>query len=234
MPARPSSAFFTGSASSCCAATLLADRGTALGLPGTRPYHLPDFFFTFLAPGVPLGTLRALTKRAPGASFSQGLPSGPTQQSRSQYWTTVTLNRPLAISSSLSLVGGLGRQVQPQVGAQPGGGRQGQGPLGAQEARQLRLVHAGRPGQPVEAQPAAGDGPPQLLRQVRGPVRLRHLYSSRPPRRGTPPNPTAGGLCCQVTPLSFSPCPSVLLAPPAQAAPASEAPGCRLGSGPSR
>src|SRR5262245_34235533 len=100
MPTRPSSAFLTSAASICCAATLLAERGTGLALPGTRPYHLVDFFFTFRAPGVPLGTLRAFTNRAAGAPSAQGRPSGPTQQSRSQYWTTVTLNRLLGIAPS--------------------------------------------------------------------------------------------------------------------------------------
>src|SRR4051794_26490131 len=103
MPARPNSAFLTKSASSCCAATLFVDRGTALLLPGGRPYHLPDFFLTFFAPGVPLGTLRAFTNRALGAPLSQGRPSGPIQQSCSQYWITVTLNT-LLMSSSLFLV----------------------------------------------------------------------------------------------------------------------------------
>src|SRR5262245_64080966 len=101
MSARLSSALRTNSASNCCAATLFADSGTAFGLPGTRPYHLPDFFFTFRAPGVPAGTLRDFTNRAPGAPFAQGRPWASIQQSYSQCWTTVTLNRLLAIVSSL-------------------------------------------------------------------------------------------------------------------------------------
>src|SRR4051812_31243638 len=114
MPTRLSSAFLTSAASICCAATLFADSGTGLAVPGTRPYHLPDFFFTFCAPGVPFGTLRALTNRAPGASFAQGRPSGPTQQSCSQYWMTVTLNRLLGIVTSLFGFGLRSGQGQPQ------------------------------------------------------------------------------------------------------------------------
>src|SRR5262245_17007623 len=78
-----------------------------LVLPGTRPYHLLDFFVTFFAPGVPAGTLRDFTKRAPGVYLSQGRPSASIQQSWSQYCTTVTLNKLLAIVSSLFLVEGL-------------------------------------------------------------------------------------------------------------------------------
>src|SRR5438105_15876280 len=106
MPARPNSALLTSSASSCCAATLFADSGTGLGLPGTRPYHLLDFFFTFRAPGVPAFTLRDFTNRAPGASLVHGTPWRSIQQSYSQCCTTVTLNRFPAIVSSLALVDG--------------------------------------------------------------------------------------------------------------------------------
>jgi hypothetical protein len=93
MPALPSSAFFTKSASICWAATLFGDSGTGLAVPGRRPYHLPDFFFTLRAPGVPAGTLRAFTNRAPGAPSAQTLPSKPTQTLCSQYWIMVILKR---------------------------------------------------------------------------------------------------------------------------------------------
>src|SRR5262249_30980026 len=111
MPALASSAFLTNSASSCCAATLFADSGLGFELPGMRPYHLLDFFLTFFAPGVPAGTLRDFTNRAPRASSSQGRPSASIQQSCSQYCTTVILNRLLAIASSRFLVEGRAGQV---------------------------------------------------------------------------------------------------------------------------
>src|SRR5690242_224374 len=118
MPTLPSSAFLTSSASICWAATLLADSGTGRGLPGTRPYHLLDFFFTFFAPGVPAFTLRDSTKRAPGASAAQGRPSGPIQHFLTQYWMTVILNTLLGMGPSFLLIAARPGQVQAQVGAQ--------------------------------------------------------------------------------------------------------------------
>src|SRR5262249_11959437 len=145
-----------------------------LELPGMRAYHLVDFFLTFRAPGAPFLTFRAFTNRAPGMPLSHGLPSGASQVSYSQYWMTVTLNRLLAIAPSLFVVAGRAGQAQPQVGAQLGGGWKGQRPLRAQEPGQLGRVNAGRLGQPVQTHPAAGDRPPQLFRQVRGFLPLRH------------------------------------------------------------
>jgi hypothetical protein len=52
---------------------------------------LADLLVTFWAHGVPAGTLRFSTKRAPGAASLQGRLSVPTQQLCRQYWTTVTL-----------------------------------------------------------------------------------------------------------------------------------------------
>src|SRR5262245_59026846 len=119
MPARLNSAFFTSSASSCCAATLFADNGTGFELPGTRPYHLLDFFVTFVAPGVPDGTVPDLTNRAPGVSLAQGRPFGSIQQSYSQCCTTVILNRLLGIADSCVRRSGRPGQGQPEVGAKP-------------------------------------------------------------------------------------------------------------------
>src|SRR5262245_17043159 len=179
MPARSSSALRTIAASICCAATLFAESGMGFVEPGSRPYHLPDFFFTFFAPGVPAFTFRDFTNRAPGAPSSQGRPSASIQQSRSQCCTTVTLNRLLAIFPSLLLVEGRPGQAQPQVRAQLRGGRQCQGALAADESGQLRLVDPGLLAQPVHADPAAGDGPAQLLDQVGGAVPL--LAHALPP-----------------------------------------------------
>src|SRR5438094_673987 len=83
-PALPNSAFLTRAASNCCAATLFVDSGRGFVLPGTRPYHLLDFFLIFFAPGVSALTLRDFTNRAPGVSLSQGWPSGPIQALCSQ------------------------------------------------------------------------------------------------------------------------------------------------------
>src|SRR5438874_1365159 len=112
MPTLASAVLCTISAIICCAATLLEDSGRSFRSPGTRPYHLPDLFFTFLAPGVPFGTLRDFTNLALGASRAQGRPSGSSQASYSQYWITLTLNTLVVIASSLFLVEGRAGQAQ--------------------------------------------------------------------------------------------------------------------------